>query len=177
MDIFLTKQEASILGVVEGFDRIIFKGYLTSMFPDGALGRSCPGGACCSRKPGSSSSAKPKRSSNTPRRLPKRRGVPTTFSLSRTRLPAADRRKDGPGHRRAGRNCRRLALQAVALQLVRTYGCGTVPRIVKVLHHRGVPARREPVPGSACRRAPSPRVDSQWSSVSSFLTLQQPVAR
>ncbi len=26
------------LGVVEGFDRIIFKGYLTSMFPDGSFG-------------------------------------------------------------------------------------------------------------------------------------------
>jgi hypothetical protein len=50
-------------------------------------------------------------------------------------------------------------------------------RVVKVLHHREVPARREPVPGSACRRAPSQRVESQWSSVSSFLTLQQPVAR
>jgi hypothetical protein len=39
MDIFLKKHEESILGVVEGFDRIIFKGYLTSMFPDGAFGR------------------------------------------------------------------------------------------------------------------------------------------
>ena len=39
MDIFLEKHRESILGVVEGFDRIIFKGYLTSMFPDGAFGR------------------------------------------------------------------------------------------------------------------------------------------
>ncbi|WP_291984509.1 hypothetical protein [Candidatus Accumulibacter sp. ACC007] len=39
MDIFLNKHQESILGVVEGFDRIIFKGYLTSMFPDGAFGR------------------------------------------------------------------------------------------------------------------------------------------
>ena len=39
MDIFLKKHEESILGVIEGFDRIIFKGYLTSMFPDGAFGR------------------------------------------------------------------------------------------------------------------------------------------
>jgi hypothetical protein len=29
MDIFLNKHQESILGVVEGFDRIIFKGYLT----------------------------------------------------------------------------------------------------------------------------------------------------
>ena len=39
MDIFLKEHEESILGVIEGFDRIIFKGYLTSMFPDGAFGR------------------------------------------------------------------------------------------------------------------------------------------
>jgi hypothetical protein len=39
MDIFLEKHKDAILGVVEGFDRIIFKGYLTSMFPDGAFGR------------------------------------------------------------------------------------------------------------------------------------------
>jgi hypothetical protein len=38
MDIFLERHQESILGVVEGFDRIIFKGYLTSMFPDGAFG-------------------------------------------------------------------------------------------------------------------------------------------
>ncbi len=39
MDIFLKKHEESILGVVEGFERIIFEGYLSSMFPDGAFGR------------------------------------------------------------------------------------------------------------------------------------------
>ena len=39
MDIFLEKHQESILGVIEGFDRIIFKGHLTSMFPDGAFGR------------------------------------------------------------------------------------------------------------------------------------------
>ncbi len=39
MDIFLKEHQESILGVIEGFDRIIFKGYLTSMFPDGAFGR------------------------------------------------------------------------------------------------------------------------------------------
>ena len=39
MDIFLEKHKEAILGVVEGFDRIIFKGNLTSMFPDGAFGR------------------------------------------------------------------------------------------------------------------------------------------
>ena len=39
MDIFLEKHKEAILGVVEGFDRVIFKGYLTSMFPDGAFGR------------------------------------------------------------------------------------------------------------------------------------------
>ena len=39
MDIFLEKHKDAILGVVEGFDRVIFKGYLTSMFPDGAFGR------------------------------------------------------------------------------------------------------------------------------------------
>lgn len=38
MDIFLEKHKDAILGVVEGFDRVIFKGYLTSMFPDGAFG-------------------------------------------------------------------------------------------------------------------------------------------
>ena len=39
MDIFLEKHRDAILGVVEGFDRVIFKGYLTSMFPEGAFGR------------------------------------------------------------------------------------------------------------------------------------------
>ncbi|MBL0351457.1 MAG: hypothetical protein WBJ68_18280 [Candidatus Dechloromonas phosphoritropha] len=39
MDIFLERHKEAILGVVEGFDRVIFKGYLTSMFPDGAFGR------------------------------------------------------------------------------------------------------------------------------------------
>jgi hypothetical protein len=39
MDIFLEKHKEAILGVIEGFDRVIFKGYLTSMFPDGAFGR------------------------------------------------------------------------------------------------------------------------------------------
>jgi len=39
MDIFLEKHQESILGVIEGFDRIIFKGHLTSMFSDGAFGR------------------------------------------------------------------------------------------------------------------------------------------
>ena len=39
MDIFLEKHKDAILGTIEGFDRIIFKGYLTSMFPDGAFGR------------------------------------------------------------------------------------------------------------------------------------------
>ena len=37
MDIFLEKHKEAILGVVEGFDRVIFKGYLTSMFPDGGF--------------------------------------------------------------------------------------------------------------------------------------------
>jgi len=39
MDIFLEKHRDAILGVVEGFDRVIFKGHLTSMFPEGAFGR------------------------------------------------------------------------------------------------------------------------------------------
>jgi hypothetical protein len=39
MDIFLEKHQDAILGVVEGFDRLIFKGHLTSMFPQGAFGR------------------------------------------------------------------------------------------------------------------------------------------
>lgn len=39
MDIFLNLHRDAILGVVEGFDRVIFKGYLTSMFPQGAFGR------------------------------------------------------------------------------------------------------------------------------------------
>lgn len=33
MDIFPEKHRESLLGVLEGFDRIIFKGHLTSMFP------------------------------------------------------------------------------------------------------------------------------------------------
>ena len=39
MDIFLQKHRDAILGVVEGFDRVIFKRYLTSMFPECAFGR------------------------------------------------------------------------------------------------------------------------------------------
>ena len=39
MDIFLEKHRDAILGVVEEFDRVIFKGHLTSMFPEGAFGR------------------------------------------------------------------------------------------------------------------------------------------
>jgi len=39
MDIFLEKHRDATLGVIEGFDRLIFKGHLTSMFPDGAFGR------------------------------------------------------------------------------------------------------------------------------------------
>lgn len=39
MDIFLEKHRDAILGIVEGFDRVIFKGHLTSMFPQGAFGR------------------------------------------------------------------------------------------------------------------------------------------
>lgn len=39
MDIFLEKHQYAILGVVEGFDRLIFKGHLTPMFPQGAFGR------------------------------------------------------------------------------------------------------------------------------------------
>ncbi len=39
MDIFHEKHRNAILGIVEGFDRLIFKGYLTSMFPQGSFGR------------------------------------------------------------------------------------------------------------------------------------------
>lgn len=39
MDIFLEKHRDAIQGVIEGFDRLIFKGHLTSLFPDGAFGR------------------------------------------------------------------------------------------------------------------------------------------
>lgn len=39
MDIFLEKHRDATLGVIEGFDRLIFKGHLTSMFPEGAFGR------------------------------------------------------------------------------------------------------------------------------------------
>ena len=39
MNIFHEKHRNAILGIVEGFDRLIFKGYLTSMFPQGAFGR------------------------------------------------------------------------------------------------------------------------------------------
>lgn len=39
MDIFLDLHQEAIQGVVEGFDRLIFKGHLTSLFPQGAFGR------------------------------------------------------------------------------------------------------------------------------------------
>jgi hypothetical protein len=39
MDIFLDLHREAIQGVIEGFDRLIFKGHLTSMFPEGAFGR------------------------------------------------------------------------------------------------------------------------------------------
>ncbi len=39
MDIFLDLHREAIQGVVEGFDRLIFKGHLTSLFPQGAFGR------------------------------------------------------------------------------------------------------------------------------------------
>jgi len=39
MNIFLEKFRDAIHGVVEGFDRLIFKGHLTSLFPQGAFGR------------------------------------------------------------------------------------------------------------------------------------------
>jgi len=39
MDIFLDLHRDAIQGTVEGFDRLIFKGYLTSMYPQGAFGR------------------------------------------------------------------------------------------------------------------------------------------
>jgi len=39
MDIFHEKHRNAILGIVEGFDRLIFKGYFTSMFHKGAFGR------------------------------------------------------------------------------------------------------------------------------------------
>ncbi len=39
MEIFLEKHREAIEGVIEGFDRLIFKGHLTSFFPDGAAER------------------------------------------------------------------------------------------------------------------------------------------
>ena len=39
MNIFLEKFRDAIHGVVEGFDRLIFKGHLTSLFPQGSFGR------------------------------------------------------------------------------------------------------------------------------------------
>jgi hypothetical protein len=39
MDIFLDLHREAIQGIVEGFDRLIFNGYLTSLFPEGAFGR------------------------------------------------------------------------------------------------------------------------------------------
>ena len=39
MDIFLDLHRETIQGIVEGFDRLIFKGHLTSLFPQGAFGR------------------------------------------------------------------------------------------------------------------------------------------
>ncbi|MBK7002188.1 MAG: hypothetical protein IPH35_20225 [Rhodoferax sp.] len=39
MNIFLEKFHDLIQGVIEGFDRLIFKGHLTSLFPQGAFGR------------------------------------------------------------------------------------------------------------------------------------------
>lgn len=53
MAIFLERHQQSLLGVIGGFDRITFKGYLTSMFPYGAFARYLHRGACCSRMPGS----------------------------------------------------------------------------------------------------------------------------
>ena len=38
MNIFTDLHQESILGVIEGFDRVIFKGHLNSMFPKGAFG-------------------------------------------------------------------------------------------------------------------------------------------
>ena len=39
MNIFLEKFDDFIHGVVQGFDRLIFKGHLTALFPEGAFGR------------------------------------------------------------------------------------------------------------------------------------------
>jgi len=39
MDIFLDLHREAIQGVIEGFDRLIFKGHLTSLFPQDAFGR------------------------------------------------------------------------------------------------------------------------------------------
>jgi hypothetical protein len=39
MGIFLEKFRDAIHGVVEGFDRLIFKGHLSALFPQGAFGR------------------------------------------------------------------------------------------------------------------------------------------
>jgi hypothetical protein len=39
MNIFLEKFDDFIHGVVQGFDRLIFKGHLTALFPQGAFGR------------------------------------------------------------------------------------------------------------------------------------------
>ena len=39
MNIFLEKFRDLIHGVIEGFDRLIIKGHLTSLFPQGAFGR------------------------------------------------------------------------------------------------------------------------------------------
>jgi hypothetical protein len=39
MEIFLEKHRDAIEGVIEGFDRLIFKGHLSSFFPQGAPGR------------------------------------------------------------------------------------------------------------------------------------------
>lgn len=40
MDIFLDLHREAIQGVIEGFDRLIFKGHLTSLFPQGTFGHS-----------------------------------------------------------------------------------------------------------------------------------------
>jgi hypothetical protein len=52
MEEFLKAHRANILGVLEGPDRLIFKGYLTKMYPRGAFGRYLFGRHCLLKEAG-----------------------------------------------------------------------------------------------------------------------------
>ena len=111
MDIFLEKHRESILGVVEGFDRIIFKGYLTSMFPDGAFGRYLYKRGVLLKDAGKFFESETDSPHTT--RQDDCRTSGASLPLSRLRAHARQRSiegSDGPGYCRAGRDHRRPGL-------------------------------------------------------------------